>query len=51
MDIKTKQWVFNIVMLIIFVVVVFVPIKNDRTLFKMGMDKIMGVQSSVESGS
>ena len=40
---KTKLWIFNIVMLVIFIVVVFVPIKDGKTLFEIGMDTIMGV--------
>ena len=40
---KTKLWIFNITMLVIFIVVVFVPVLDGRTIFEVGMDKIMGV--------
>ena len=40
---ETKLWVFNIAMLIFFIFVVFVPVKGGDTVFKICMDKIMGV--------
>ena len=46
---KTQQWVFNIVMLIAFILIVFVPINDEQTLFDMGMDKLLGVQTSKEN--
>ncbi len=43
MEKETKLWVFNIAMLIFFIFVVIVPIKGGDTVFKICMDKIMGV--------
>lgn len=43
MNKQTKLWVFNFIMLVFFIFVVFIPINDGRTLFKTGMDKLMGV--------
>ena len=49
MNKKTQAWIFNIVMLVVFILIVFVPIYDGKTLFKVGMDKVMGVEVSEQS--
>lgn len=45
MNKKTKLWIFNFAMLALFLFAVVIPINDGKTLFKTGMDKIMGVTS------
>ena len=43
MDKQVKLWIFNIVMLVFFIFVVFIPLNDGKTLFTTGMDKLLGV--------